>query len=193
MKEKEIEQQNLTEKYIKDLYRVIGDPLVLKTFKMPESEIAILQMVWNEQMTFANIAPKFNVTYERIRQLYESAVERLKRNIILTSQQWKVFEETKAANEDLSRENRELKRQIDSLPDEKKDMLVGDLTVLKIPIEKLDLTIRTFNALKHLKINTLGDLSEWSKSDLVNVKNFGTVSLKSLEVKLDKYKITLKD
>lgn len=44
-------------------------------------------------------------------------------------------------------------------------------------LESLELSVRSYNCLKRANIQTVGDLLEWSKEDLLQLKNFGAKSL----------------
>ena len=48
-------------------------------------------------------------------------------------------------------------------------------------LSELDLSIRTKNILKNIGIETLQDLTTYTKSDLIKFRNFGTRSIMELE------------
>jgi DNA-directed RNA polymerase alpha subunit len=63
-----------------------------------------------------------------------------------------------------------------------------------INIEDLGITARAYNCLKRAQINTLGDLLDYSKSDLLQIKNFGVKSAEEvLEALQNKLGVTLPD
>jgi DNA-directed RNA polymerase subunit alpha len=53
--------------------------------------------------------------------------------------------------------------------------------LLKTKIEDLGIGQRSLNCLKAAEVNTLGDLVQYSKNDLLKLRNFGKKSLKELE------------
>ena len=53
-----------------------------------------------------------------------------------------------------------------------------------MPIEQLNLSVRTYNCLKRSGINRLGQILEMKEEDLLKVKNFGQKSLQELREKL---------
>jgi DNA-directed RNA polymerase subunit alpha len=65
----------------------------------------------------------------------------------------------------------------ESIPDEKD-------RVLDTPIEELDLTVRSYNCLKRQGVNTIGQLTECSEADLLNIRNFGAKSIEEVKDKL---------
>jgi DNA-directed RNA polymerase subunit alpha len=56
--------------------------------------------------------------------------------------------------------------------------------VLGTPIEELDLSVRSYNCLKRQGVNTIGQLTECSESDLLNIRNFGAKSIEEVKDKL---------
>ncbi len=65
----------------------------------------------------------------------------------------------------------------ESIPDEKD-------RVLDTPIEELDLTVRSYNCLKRQGVNSIGQLTECSEADLLNIRNFGAKSIEEVKDKL---------
>lgn len=51
-------------------------------------------------------------------------------------------------------------------------------------IEKLNLTIRAFNALSKRGINTVGQLTEMTELDLYKIRDCGKVTVQDIEVRL---------
>ena len=49
--------------------------------------------------------------------------------------------------------------------------------VLEMPIEEMDLSVRSYNCLKRANINTVDDLIKKSKGDMLKVRNLGLKSL----------------
>ena len=54
-------------------------------------------------------------------------------------------------------------------------------------IEELGLTVRSYNCLKKVDINTIGDLVALTKEDLKKVKNLGNKSVKEIIEKMKEY------
>ena len=59
------------------------------------------------------------------------------------------------------------------------------------PIEDLELSVRSRNAMKSLDIETLGDLARLSEKDLMLVKNFGQTSMNEVKEKLAEFGLSL--
>ena len=57
--------------------------------------------------------------------------------------------------------------------------------ILETPISDFELSVRSRNCLKKMKIDTLGDLLRTTEVDLLSYKNFGETSLKEIKAILD--------
>lgn len=57
-------------------------------------------------------------------------------------------------------------------------------TVMKMTIEELDLSVRSFNCLKRANINTVEDLTNKTEEEMIKVRNLGRKSLEEVQHKL---------
>ena len=64
---------------------------------------------------------------------------------------------------------------------------------LALPIEDLQLTIRSYNCLKREGIHSVGELVDRSEADLLDIRNFGAKSIDEVKVKLMSMGLALKD
>lgn len=64
---------------------------------------------------------------------------------------------------------------------------------LALPIEDLDLTVRSYNCLKREGIHTVGELIARSEADLLDIRNFGSKSIDEVKAKLQSMGLQLKD
>ena len=64
---------------------------------------------------------------------------------------------------------------------------------LALPIEDLELTVRSYNCLKREGIHTVGELVGRSEADLLDIRNFGAKSIDEVKVKLVTMGLALKD
>jgi DNA-directed RNA polymerase subunit alpha len=64
---------------------------------------------------------------------------------------------------------------------------------LSMPVEALDLTVRSYNCLKREGIHTVGELITRSEADLMDIRNFGAKSIDEVKDKLASMGIALKD
>ena len=64
---------------------------------------------------------------------------------------------------------------------------------LALPIEELQLTIRSYNCLKREGIHSVGELVARSEADLLDIRNFGAKSITEVKEKLIELGLNLKD
>ena len=64
---------------------------------------------------------------------------------------------------------------------------------LSMPIEDLDLSVRSYNCLKREGINTVSELVALSETQLMNIRNFGQKSVDEVRDKLISLGLSLKD
>src|SRR5438132_11830131 len=79
---------------------------------------------------------------------------------------------------------------IDMGPSPSDAALAADLA---LPIEELDLTVRSYNCLKREGIHTVGELVSRSEADLLDIRNFGAKSIDEVKMKLAAMGLALKD
>ena len=64
---------------------------------------------------------------------------------------------------------------------------------LALPIEDLNMSVRSYNCLKREGIHTVGELVTRSEADLMDIRNFGAKSIDEVKVKLIELGLALKD
>ena len=64
---------------------------------------------------------------------------------------------------------------------------------LALPVEDLNLTVRSYNCLKREGIHTVGELLGRSEQDLLDIRNFGSKSIDEVKAKLAELGLALKD
>jgi DNA-directed RNA polymerase subunit alpha len=63
--------------------------------------------------------------------------------------------------------------------------------ILSRPIRDLELSIRSENCLLRAGVRTIGDLVQYTRDDLLKIRNLGKISLKEIEEKLDIFGLSL--
>ena len=66
------------------------------------------------------------------------------------------------------------------------------IKLMELPIEEMDLSVRSYNCLKRAGINTVEDLIKKSRSDMLKVKNLGIKSIDEVIAKLESYGLSLR-
>ena len=76
------------------------------------------------------------------------------------------------------------------------DVLDGEVSegdkVMDMTIEELDLSVRSFNCLKRVNMNTVADLTSKTEDEMMNIKNLGVRSLEEIIQKLNTLGFSLK-
>src|SRR6516162_10180658 len=83
-----------------------------------------------------------------------------------------------------------VEQRIDIDPSPTDAALAADLA---LPIEDLNLTVRSYNCLKREGIHTVGELVARSEQDLLDIRNFGAKSIEEVKQKLVDMGLALKD
>ncbi len=65
--------------------------------------------------------------------------------------------------------------------------------ILKMVIEEMDLSVRSYNCLKRANIHTVEDLTKKTEDDMLKVRNLGRKSLDEVIQKLDSYGLALRE
>lgn len=65
--------------------------------------------------------------------------------------------------------------------------------LLDMPIEDMDLSVRSYNCLKRANINTVEDLTKKSREDMLKVRNLGLKSIDEVFEKLTEYGLSFRD
>jgi len=68
----------------------------------------------------------------------------------------------------------------------------GQVKILELPIEEMDLSVRSYNCLKRAGVNTVDDLCQKSRGDMLKVKNLGIKSIDEVIQKLESYGLSLR-
>ena len=131
-------------------------------------------------MTLEDVGKEFGVTRERIRQVEQKAIRKLRHPANLIRMSVVAYEDYAK----LVAENQDLKNKLEyveknALPEyeEKK--------IEETRIEDLELSVRSFNCLKRVGIRTVGDIVNFSKTrGLEKCRNLGRKSFQEIADKL---------
>ena len=63
--------------------------------------------------------------------------------------------------------------------------------ILNIPVEELELSVRSSNCLKNANIKTIGELTRKTEDDIARTRNFGKKSLQEIKEKLKEWNLSL--
>lgn len=145
--------------------------------RLTERERIVVKMRYDCDMTLDDVAKEFNVTRERIRQIEQKAMRKLRAP---KSRRMWTF--------DTENNTKELLVKIKTLEDklceyEQNAGRIIDRQLLE-PINTLELSVRSYNCLARAGVKTIGDLVMKTPEELVNVRNLGRRSYEEIISKL---------
>ena len=174
MRIKGIVYENLNE--IRDILCVTLD--ALGDGILPRRENEVLEMFMTGH-NYEAISEKFDLTRERIRQIYHKALRRLSRARDYASYKSEC-EVAKNEAEELrcKIQNLQLALQANKIPDPNEAILIPNTL---IGLDNFPLTIRSYHCLKAIGINNLYELVAYNRWELARVRNFGRKSLDEID------------
>jgi DNA-directed RNA polymerase subunit alpha len=64
---------------------------------------------------------------------------------------------------------------------------------LRLPIEELNLSVRSYNCLKREGVNSVGELVQKTEQELTDIRNFGQKSIDEVKEKLEELGLSLRE
>ncbi len=162
--------------------RVIADIVlteeILSILNLSDRHKQILEKRYNEKLTLEEIASEFNISRERIRQINEQAIIRIKLRIQTLTNEYVASNILKDTINDLEAENANLKKKIEYY---KSISPVSEIDLLDIDLQRCSLSIRAKNSLKSANISKMRDLISYKLSDLMELKNTGLKTIQEID------------
>jgi len=191
----------MTEDRMKGLEKAIGT--------LTEREQKAIRMRFEEGMFLKEIGKEFGVTQERMRQIVAKAIRKLRhparcQYIKYGAEGAKIFEDLKQKEERLAKQAVYLEKWEKDLTEREKNLdknndnnidtdspRTGESVtspLLDMDIASLELSVRSFNCLRRVHIDTFGDIvNAAEQGKLTHIRNFGRQSLKEILYKLKYY------
>ena len=137
-------------------------------------EKKIMQAFFNGDR-ISNIAYEFGLSRERVRQIVIKAIRKFNYSI-------EELADLKQENNSLKEEIKNVKMQL-IMQEGEKEELSEDVppSVFSIRLVNCNLPVRVLNVTKAADIDTIGDLVQYSKFEMVKFRNFGKKSLMQLD------------
>ena len=178
---------------------------------LDEREQQIVLGFFKDEKTLQKLGQEHFITRERVRQIIARSVEKL--DYINNTVKW-FYDDDKEIEDLINAKNykvQELTNQLMKLEEitegiyrflENDNVTMGEIKgfledkevdKLTIKIYDLDLTVRTHNCLHRNSIENVGQLIQYSESDLLKIRNFGKKCLVELKEKLDHLNLKLKE
>jgi len=167
---------------------------------LTEREQGVLMCRFRRKLTLAQCGKEYGITRERIRQIEAKALRKLRhptrenmmRAVPLTELQAKHTEYMNLQNE-----YEWLKKAFEALTQKKAEPgiimpMAQYASKLEMPIEELDLSVRSYNGLRRAGKDTVRDVAEMTERELSQVRNLGHKSFVEITTKLREHGIELK-
>lgn len=158
---------------------------------LTERELNVILLTYKKYETFATIGAKYNLTRERVRQIHNRAISKLShisfKRVFLNNQIAKTnvpFISKTDAIETVKKlcTRSEIVDILKSIPDDE----------LNTPIDELNLSVRSYNALKNSGYKTLNDVVNATEIELLQLHSLGKKSLKEIKKLLNAYGYEIK-
>lgn len=167
---------------------------------LTEREQGVIMHRFQRKLTLEQCGKEYGLTRERIRQIEAKAIRKLRhptrtnmiKSVPLTELQAMHTEYCK-----LKDDYEWLKKAFESLTAQKAEPgviipMAEHASRLEMPIEELDLSVRSYNCLKRSGKKTLRDIVEMTESELMDIRNLGSKSASEIRAKLTEYGLGLK-
>lgn len=165
-----------------------------------DREQRVIQMRYQYGMTIDEVAATFDLARERIRQIQVKAERKLRHLMcskgcrVVTSE---VYKELQNKYTSLVADYEQLRAQYDKIASDEAIMAAANpkADISLIPLEAMDMTVRSYNCLKRAGINTLHDIIEFdmnqqnppSGRNWLTIRNLGKKSLTEVAKKVFDY------
>ena len=167
---------------------------------LTEREVTVITAYFKEEKTLEEIAKEKGVTRERIREIKQKALRKLRHpwrsGIFMYGLEYKKLQEEKKQleKERIAKRNEALKQEIEALSNESHLFPDGDTmdVVSQITIEEAGFSVRSYNSLKRAGFRTLGDVSLLRDQDMQRIRSIGKKSIRDIIQVLTGYSLSVR-
>jgi hypothetical protein len=167
---------------------------------LTERERGVLACRFQRKLTLEQCGKEYGVTRERVRQIEAKALRKLRHPSKANMMKAVPLTELQAQHSEyfeLQQNYGQLKRAFEVLAAQKSEQgvivpMVQQAERLETPLEELDLSVRSYNALRRAGVDTLGDVAKMTECKLMEVRNLGRKSFEEVVAKLKEYELGLK-
>lgn len=170
--------------YCKQFYEAIYSEKLFILFNLTPREIDVLRDKCLLNMNRFQISKKYDITPERIRQIYLRALYKIKRRAAIEIDRYINYENNNERIKILEKENEYLKSQF--------SLNEPDLSILIKRIDDFDFSVRALNCFRASDIYTVGDLLKYNIKNIMKLRNFGQKTKKELDEFLKHNNLELK-
>ena len=172
----------------KEFAKVMFDRNFLQPI-LADRYIDIVEDRIKEELSFDEIANKYNISTTRASHMYSRSLEKIRRSEYVKSQMALVFE--------LHEENIQKAHQINAYAkalsriEDAESRIIETIELARLPLEDLGMSVRLYNCLKRARLDNLQDVVLFGRENLMGTRNMGKVTIKELEALLQSHNIAL--
>lgn len=108
-------EQDLTQHALKDLYFILKESQLLHFCSLSTKEKEILTLRLEEEKSYTVIGECYELSHERIKQIYKRSIYKLKKNIQLVLNDYQILTSAHGENKRLRMGNASLKLQLEKI------------------------------------------------------------------------------
>jgi hypothetical protein len=178
-------QNQMTEsKEHKEIFEILYQSNLIEEIRDDEKDIII--KLWKDGKTFKQIAVEYDRSYECIRSKYFKGVRKMIIKLRQTIERW---DEVKSLKEKFDRVSKLYSESLKLIPKQDEPEKIVKTNTIKIV--DLPFTTRVINCLLCAKIETIGDLKTYNRTELIRFRNMGVKSIAHINAVLKQYDIQL--
>lgn len=167
---------------------------------LTEREQCVIMLRFQRKLTLEQCGKEYGVTRERIRQIEAKAIRKLRyptRTNLMKSVPLTELQEMHTEYCKLKDDYEWLKKAFETLTAQKAEPgaiipMAEHASRLEMPIEELDLSVRSYHCLIRNGKKTLRDIVEMTEDELMGIRNLGSKSASEIRAKLTEYGLALK-
>lgn len=162
---------------------------------LSEREKEVLRARFKDKLTLDNCGKLYGITGSRVKTIVDKAIRKIRNPVVMKM----YMGASPSAVGMLSRKCKILQEEINSLNSEiqkckyENNNTEKHIIRMKTPIEGLELSTRSYRALRRAGKMTLEDVSNMTKEELRSIRNMGVKSQEEVLLTLKKYGIYLRD
>lgn len=173
-----LEESNLERKPFETLFYSLYQIANKGDFFRGERSKDIFNMVY-EGSTLVEISEKYELTKERVRQIFEKTVRLFIHDFVRQANEIKMIDEYKERIRVLEAENAIMRKDLD----------IKEYEFKLTPITECGFSIRALNCLRTAEIGTVEELKRTPSSELLKFRNFGRKSINEISNYMAKHNI----
>ena len=179
--------------HIVDANRLVS---VMKS-ELSDREYNMLALRFNTNISLEEIGELYGVTRERVRQIIHKSLHKLDIRKFRAMYMMVNMEEVEQLNDRIVNLSKELVKYIARVKELGDQVDTADqvdiIEVVRIPLDTIGLSRRSYNCLRRSNISSIDELSSYTRESLLKIRNMGAKSVNEICDIAKKYNIYIED